>query len=111
MKLKRGVDQSDVKHQIWFAIGFVDAVTQALDLGEAVVTSLRDGTHSVNSLHYKGLAADFRTRDFTPEAQKALQAAVHEGLNPRGYDVLLESDHLHVEFDPKVSEVFAKETT
>ena len=46
MKYKLGVDAEDIRHQIWFAIGFAEALSEALGYGEVVVTSLRDGTHS-----------------------------------------------------------------
>ena len=106
MKLKKGVDQSDIKHQTWYVIGFVDALSRALDLGEAIVTSLRDGSHSVNSLHYKGLAVDFRTKHLDEANIGALVTGLKVYLDPHGYDVILEGDHIHVEFDPKAGEKF-----
>lgn len=77
------------------AFGAVDA--------DAVVTSALDGQHMLQSLHYRGLAVDFRTKHTTrmPEVVKALKATLGSD-----YDVLWEqrgqaNEHLHVEYDPK----------
>lgn len=67
---------------------------------DCVITSRFDGLHSENSLHYKGLALDFRTRDLTFGQQHIWVALCEEALGPH-WDVVLEKDHLHVEFDPK----------
>ena len=105
MRIKRGVDASEVKHQIWFAIGFTEAGCQLNDLGWVVVTSLRDGVHGPNSLHPKGLAVDIRSRDMgakLPDVFRLLR--IH--LEPLGFDCVLEIDHIHIEFDPKTGEIF-----
>lgn len=64
------------------------------------VTSARDGKHKVNSLHYSGQALDFRTYDVEKSKMQLIYSALHFSLSNRGYDVILESDHLHIEFDP-----------
>jgi len=66
-----------------------------------VVTSCLDGVHGTNSLHYKGLAFDVRTRNFSSTLQQSLYAKLKEILNPLGFDVVLEVDHFHIEFDSK----------
>lgn len=63
-----------------------------------VITSALDGKHSKGSLHYKGLALDFRTR--TLDDPQALATALATALGD-DYDVVLEGDHLHVEYDPE----------
>lgn len=65
------------------------------------VTSGYDGAHQAQSKHYQGLAEDYRTRDVRPEDLPSMVAAVRATLGS-DYDVVLESDHLHVEYDPKV---------
>jgi len=65
---------------------------------ELTVTSLNDGKHKQGSLHYVGQAADLRTWAlprpdlFTTELQQALG---------NQYDVVLEIDHIHLEYDPR----------
>ena len=61
-----------------------------------IVTSGFDGKHSATSLHYKGLAVDLRTRDFTDEWARYLRNALGSG-----WDVVVEPDHIHVELDRK----------
>jgi hypothetical protein len=68
---------------------------------ELMLTSGIEGTHSAGSLHYAGSAADFRTLNVTPDKLKLLVEKIGAALGP-DFDVLLESNHLHVEFQPKV---------
>jgi len=64
------------------------------------VTSGLDGSHRANSLHYVGLAEDYRTRD-VPAGQLPGMVTEIRALLGRQYDVVIEPTHLHVEFDPK----------
>ena len=66
-----------------------------------VITSASDGKHGPNSLHYKGKALDLRTKNLRPEQVHPVYVALNEALSPGGFDVVLETDHIHVEFDPK----------
>lgn len=57
--------------------------------------------HTANSLHYQGLAEDYRVSD----VPSVLWAAITNDIRARlgsNYDVILERnpDHIHVEFDP-----------
>lgn len=101
MKIKKGVNLPDIRPQIWFALGVVENELDQLKAGELVVTSLRDGRHAPNSFHYAGLACDIRTRHFTPAALADLVRYLKARLDLKGYDVVAESDHLHIEWDPK----------
>lgn len=70
--------------------------------GTMWITSANDGTHMEGSKHYTNEAFDIRiwnivgghavTRTWTVKMQRAL------GNN---YDVVLEEDHIHAEYDPK----------
>jgi hypothetical protein len=66
---------------------------------ELVVTSLLDGKHSEGSLHYLGLAADLRTRDIPAVERHSMREALEQALGEE-WDVVLEADHMHIEFDP-----------
>lgn len=68
-----------------------------------VITSGSDGKHVPNSLHYKGKALDFRTNNLRPEQVHPVFLALKEALGAQ-YDTVLESDHVHCEYDPKESE-------
>lgn len=64
------------------------------------LTSVNDGVHSPNSLHPKGRAFDARTRNVPVAERPALRADVQEVLG-EDFDVVLEKDHLHVEYQPE----------
>jgi hypothetical protein len=67
---------------------------------EAVITSAKDRSHSPNSLHYNGLAVDIRTRGISDADQSMLLSYLIASLG-RSWDVVLESSHIHIEYDPK----------
>lgn len=62
------------------------------------ITSIRDGNHMAGSLHYVGLAFDFRypKRGSTPVDKTSVRGTLGEG-----WDVVMENNHIHVEYDPK----------
>lgn len=61
----------------------------------ATVTAALDGKHSVNSMHYKGMAIDIRTKDWKCDVETLARAiAFHLGND---YCVVMEPDHLHVQ--------------
>ncbi len=64
-----------------------------------VITSAVDGVHSEKSLHKKGRAVDYRTWYFEDDQLEHLVKEIRKNL-PSGYDVVLEQDHLHIEYDP-----------
>lgn len=64
---------------------------------EAVLTSAGEGTHGVGSLHYANDAVDVRM----PKSNAGEVAQdLRRKLGP-DFDVVLELDHIHVEYDPK----------
>jgi len=68
---------------------------------ECVITSITDGKHGTASLHYIGHAIDLRTRHVAMEVEKqSIVQALKTRLGSQ-YDVVLEKDHIHIEFQPK----------
>jgi len=65
-----------------------------------VVTSAFDGQHKPGSLHYVGRALDFRIWDVPSEERADLAAHIRDRLGP-DFDVVLEANHIHIEYDPK----------
>lgn len=71
-----------------------------------VITAITDGKHMDGSLHYEGLAFDRRTwaneqGEQLPDAEKdALARLFREALGPN-WDVVVESTHIHCEFDKR----------
>lgn len=80
--------------RIWKQFGQDDGVT---------VTSGLDGTHSAGSLHYYGLAVDFRTRYWSPETSRKVWSLLREQLKAidSNFDVIYHKSHIHVEYDEK----------
>lgn len=102
MQLKRGVNPFGIRPELLLALMVADQVWRNHGQ-ELVVTSLNDSRHSRTSLHYAGAAADLRTHYFTDKIKALVAAELREALgqNP-DYDVVLESDHIHIEFQPKL---------
>lgn len=66
------------------------------------ITSGNDGEHKKNSYHYRDLALDVRRWGLEPNELDRLMDILRgvAWKNIRGYyDVVLESNHIHVEFD------------
>ena len=99
--IKAGVRAAGLQPEILLAILEAREIYRALEV-DLVITSLRDGKHMKGSLHYKGLAVDLRTRDLCPINRATATRRLKGALGPE-YDVVLESDHIHIEFDPKES--------
>jgi len=66
------------------------------------ITACVDGKHMTGSLHYAGAAIDVRTRELAADEVQKLIARIKSCLGD-AFDVLLEVDHIHIEFQPKAS--------
>ena len=67
---------------------------------DMIITSGIDGQHMEGSRHYTGEALDFRRSHLSPEECDLFVGDLRRRLD-RDYDVVLESDHVHCEYDPK----------
>lgn len=108
IEVKKGVAFAVLHPAIKHALDVVSEVWAAVPgAGRPVVTSFQDSRHSATSLHY-GKVGDVRCRALdlrtwpTVIPSDMLQPTVEvlqEHLGP-DYDVVLETDHIHVEYDP-----------
>lgn len=98
LKFKEGVQLTATK-----------AVNQILDAGvqvfdtlakDCVVTAGRDGVHQIQSKHYTDEALDLRRFHLEPHEVEPVVQGLKQALG-KDFDVVLEHDHLHVEYDPK----------
>jgi len=97
LKVKPGVQP----RLIDLMVGLANVAAELEDPPEIWITSGIDGMHALNSLHYALRAIDVRIRNFpTRSAIDAFAQSLREELGA-AYDVLIEKDHIHVEFDPK----------
>ena len=71
-------------------------------LGQVTITSVLEGAHMPTSLHYRGRAMDVVVEGW-PSRHDVVQTlrALREELG-KDYDVVNESTHIHIEYDPKV---------
>ena len=100
IKFKKGTRIAGVRTELILAILVAEGVYDEYDT-DLVLTSVNDGRHSYTSLHYSGSAIDIRTREL-PGANniQAVGKAIRQGLSDE-YDVVVESDHIHIEYQPK----------
>ena len=89
---------SVVAHLIW---------SQLFPGVDCVITSGTDGhEHKPESLHNKGMALDLRIYNLPDPIHDSGMMAVTELKEALGneYDIILETDHIHLEFDPKIKQ-------
>lgn len=66
-----------------------------------VITSVLDGKHMKGSRHYRGLAIDVRINDKSKDEVHRFYYTLTYDSNLKDYDIVLEKDHIHIEYDPK----------
>ncbi len=99
MRLKDGVSTRGVRAELLFAISVAsEAFLRAGS--EMMITSIQDGIHAYRSRHYDGAAFDFRIYHLDRGRIEKIIAEIKDALN-QDYDVVLEKDHGHCEYDPK----------
>ncbi len=99
MRLKSSVKCIALRPELTLALIVVDGVYRRHGT-ECVVTSLNDSKHSKTSLHYSGAAADIRTRTLPAHLRQTVRDEISTRLTT-DYDVILESDHIHIEYQPR----------
>lgn len=98
--IKAGVDLRGLTPQMAVAYTIASLVYRDKAGISCVITSGSDGKHGPNSLHYHGKALDLRTNNLRGPLVHPVYLALKEALGAQ-YDVVLEADHIHCEFDPK----------
>ena len=93
--IKSGVDLRGLSPQM--AIAYTIAC-KCYGQYDCVITSANDSKHGPNSLHYMGQALDLRTRHLNEQGLQAVFHKLKEALGEQ-FDVVLESDHIHLEWD------------
>ena len=96
MLIKAGVDISRLRPEIRKKLNEIARRVWDIEHEELVITSTYEGNHSEGSLHYADLAVDIRREEDGQHVRDELRDKL--GMN---YDVVLESNHIHIEHDPK----------
>jgi len=95
--LKIGVRLFGLRPEMVLAAQVVNAVYETSGDLQCIITSASDGTHRAGSLHYVGAALDFR---LPAGSALGVVAQIKQRLG-EDFDVVLESDHVHIEWQPK----------
>ena len=69
---------------------------------DCIITSGTDSKHSRGSQHPLGYAIDLRISNLPTEKISKITDLIRDSLAGE-YQVILETDHIHIEFDPKYS--------
>jgi len=96
MLIKAGVDISRLRPEIRKKLNNIEDIFNYND-NELIITSTFEGRHCAGSLHYANLAIDMRL----PHNNREKVMNEIELYLGRDYDVLIEMDHIHIEYDPK----------
>jgi len=99
VKLKDDVSTRGVRPELLFAMIVASEVFMRSG-SEMTITSISDGMHMFKSRHFDGAAFDFRIYHLDRKRIDKIIAEIKDGLN-QDYDVVLEKDHGHIEYQPK----------
>jgi hypothetical protein len=99
MKIKPGVSIKQMSPQILIADMAAQEFCRTFCY-DCVITGGCEPGHSTTGLHHSGMAHDYRTRDMTDLHKKYFEQHMRHCLQ-KEFDVVMEKDHLHVEYDPK----------
>lgn len=98
--LKPGVRILGLRPELILGITIAQEVYRQHSI-EFVITSVMEGTHTRASIHYAGGAADLRR----PPSDDVANLLINDLKLALGedFDVILEGDHIHMEFQPKAA--------
>ncbi len=100
-RIKPGVNISGLRPEILLAWDIVDQIYELHDIKYCWMTSGLDSNHSWGSLHFSGLAIDIRIHNIPSNIDRKAIVSIIKDYIGNQYDVILESDHIHIEFQPK----------
>ncbi len=89
--------------QLVMGLQVADSIYREKTAREVFITSGSDGRHGAGSKHPVGYAADLRlpswySGDKSHDVGITIELSLHLG---KDWDVVLEADHIHIEWDPK----------
>jgi hypothetical protein len=98
MKIKQGASIMGLKPEIILGLNIANEVYEKNGF-ELVITSATGDKHGKHSHHYKGLAADIRTRNVDSSRLLSIYDNLCECLGGE-FQCILEQTHIHIEYDP-----------
>lgn len=98
--IKPGVKLIGMVPQMSVALATAAAVYSKYQSDPLWITAVTDGIHKRSSAHNTGRAVDLRIWTLPEDKYSTVVAEIKSFLG-EDFDVLLEKDHIHIEFDPK----------
>jgi hypothetical protein len=109
MKIKKGVILEGMKPPTLYAAGVCDQTWDGMKR-IFVMSSGLEGVHpDKRNIHGNGWAFDIRTRDLPKWQVDSFALMLKHRLDPLGFDVVVEGNHIHIEYDPKGNENWIEE--
>lgn len=96
---ERYVNIQGIRPELVLAIVITNQVFQSYG-AELIITSILNGRHSRKSLHYTGSAFDIRIKHLAELTINKIYRQLKESLL-EDFDIILESNHIHIEYQPK----------
>lgn len=103
--IKPGASIRGIRSEILLGLMVVHSVFEEHGI-DMTLTEGEGGTHGNGSLHYVGLAVDIRNFNISPNQIDIMKKKIFKGLgndetHVSEFDFVLESDHFHLEYQPK----------
>jgi len=106
IKLNSTVNLFNLQPSTVLAIFICEDIMSSFTPDHFVLTSVNDSVHMPKSKHYEGNAFDLRRPVHFFNYEGSIENMVGRFKLALGahYDVVLEDDHIHVEYDPKATQ-------
>lgn len=98
--IKPGVKIAGLKPEMQIALDYAEEVYETFNHTLIITEALAETGHVKNSRHYTGHAIDIRIWNLGADLHRIFGRLL-KGLEPMGFDIVLENDHIHIEYDPK----------
>ncbi len=99
LQIKPGAKVNGLRPEILLAVIVADGIYEQYSV-KCVITEGTGGKHREASLHYVGNAVDLRTKSLPSHLIEPVAQQIRVALGEQ-YDVVVEKDHIHMEYQPK----------
>jgi uncharacterized protein YcbK (DUF882 family) len=105
MIIKPGVQIAGLRREMQIALDYVEEVYEKYGHTPIITDAYDDKKRIIrgrvkDSKHYSGEAFDVRIWNVGADVHR-IYGRLLKGLTDIGFDIILENDHIHIEYDPK----------
>jgi uncharacterized protein YcbK (DUF882 family) len=106
MIIKQGVVIAGLQPVMQQALDWAEECYEEFKYPLVITSAIRDEAYNasiggnINSKHISGLAVDLRIYPNIDHNYR-IHAKIKKGLDDLGFQTILESNHIHIEYDPK----------